>query len=452
MKRLLLLLLPLILSAQVIDTVIPLFDEPREQLLYISEGNKLYVNLDESYRLLVLDCSTFTVRKFISIPTNYPTAAYGLFNWRRNKIYYGFNIRPESIAVIDNRTDSITKWINFNAYLPYSLCYNSKDNKVYTNNGESLAVIDCVTDSIIKIIGQPYYLSWFVLWDSIGNKVYCGSSWTDIVTVVNCANDSVVAIISSGVSTPCDAVYNPLRRKLYVGGEWGQTGAVICTVGDTLIKNFPLHYDEDIPLIYNSLEDKVYWPHGLGICIIDCTTDSIIKKLEYPDAVWDMCLADWSNRLYFVRRISDSTGYYDILNVLDCSNDSVVSQLRFGKRPKIMTYNPNNQRIYVADWQDSALYVIRDEIPGIEEHQTLDAISLTLEIYPNPVKGVLRVRGPFNDKTFKIFDVSGKLVKDEKVTSAQKSKQEMKISLKEINPGVYFLRLGKETKKFLVIK
>ena len=56
----------------------------------------------------------------------------------------------------------------------------------------------------------------------------------------------------------------------------------------------------------------------------------------------------------------------------------------------------------------------------------------------------------------KIFDVSGKLIKEiEILRSAQNDKpsgSEVTISLNGINPGMYFLRLGKETKKFLVIK
>jgi hypothetical protein len=77
------------------------------------------------------------------------------------------------------------------------------------------------------------------------------------------------------------------------------------------------------------------------------------------------------------------------------------------------------------------------------------------EVYPNPAKSVMRVRYPWSAEEqtdIKIFDVSGTLVKEEKVTSAQSHKQEIKISLKGINPGIYFLRLGKDTKKFIVAK
>jgi hypothetical protein len=99
-----------------------------------------------------------------------------------------------------------------------------------------------------------------------------------------------------------------------------------------------------------------------------------------------------------------------------------------------------------------------------EERTTLEAERLMPEIYPNPAKDVIYICfpptfflphqwGEDRRRGIKIFDVSGKLVKvAEKVTSAQSHKQEVRISLKGINPGIYFLKLGKETKKFLVVK
>jgi hypothetical protein len=90
-----------------------------------------------------------------------------------------------------------------------------------------------------------------------------------------------------------------------------------------------------------------------------------------------------------------------------------------------------------------------------------------LEVYPNPAKTVMRVRVPLSvkEKTeLKIYDVSGKLIKEIATPasrfapqsigtrSALRNDSELKISLKGISPGIYFLRVGKETKKFLVVK
>ncbi len=81
--------------------------------------------------------------------------------------------------------------------------------------------------------------------------------------------------------------------------------------------------------------------------------------------------------------------------------------------------------------------------------------SFRLSIFPNPAKNVMHVRYPWfveEQTDIKIFDVSGKLVKEEKVKSAQKHKQEIKISLKGINPGIYFLQFENEIRKFLVVR
>jgi hypothetical protein len=76
-----------------------------------------------------------------------------------------------------------------------------------------------------------------------------------------------------------------------------------------------------------------------------------------------------------------------------------------------------------------------------------------LTIAPNPAKSMILFHCPATVKEIKIFDVSGKIVKVvDNITNAQSHKQEIRISLKGINPGIYFLRLGKETKKFIVTK
>ncbi len=91
---------------------------------------------------------------------------------------------------------------------------------------------------------------------------------------------------------------------------------------------------------------------------------------------------------------------------------------------------------------------------GIEDDILVNNIHSKFEIYPNPSISFFNVRLPkaVNQQELKIFDASGKMVKILDPTSIQKNKQEVRISLKVINPGIYFLRLDKETKKFLVVK
>jgi len=97
-------------------------------------------------------------------------------------------------------------------------------------------------------------------------------------------------------------------------------------------------------------------------------------------------------------------------------------------------------------------------VPGIEEENSkvkMEGAKL-LEVYPNPAKTVIRVRVPWSVKEqtdLKIFDVSGKLIKEIATPASQsRNDREIKITLNGISPGIYFFRLGKETKKFLVVK
>ena len=94
-------------------------------------------------------------------------------------------------------------------------------------------------------------------------------------------------------------------------------------------------------------------------------------------------------------------------------------------------------------------------VTGISEDNskvTLQSAKL-FEVYPNPARSFLAIHLPqsADRQKLKIFDVSGKLEK-EIATPTARNDAMVKISLKGINPGIYFLRLGKETKKFLVVK
>jgi hypothetical protein len=92
---------------------------------------------------------------------------------------------------------------------------------------------------------------------------------------------------------------------------------------------------------------------------------------------------------------------------------------------------------------------------GIEEHSTLNTSSQTFEVYPNPAKAFFVVRCPssVNNQVLKMFDVSGKLVKEIASATPRNDKTaEMRVSLKGMSPGIYFVQAGRETKKLIVTK
>ncbi len=124
--------------------------------------------------------------------------------------------------------------------------------------------------------------------------------------------------------------------------------------------------------------------------------------------------------------------------------------------------------MHVSYVQDNiCLCYAQRESPSIAEKggRSIAESKTRIEIYPNPAKKFLAIRLPlFTDRqTLKIFNASGKLIR--KIASASefasqsigtrfalRNDGQMKISLKGINPGIYFLQIGTELKKFLIIK
>ena len=367
MRRFLILLIPLLLQGQiVIDTTIPLpcLSAP---LLYVPDGNKLYLTNYRDDAFLVLDCETYEIRNVIPIATR--GHIYPAWNWRRNKIYCVFHT-PDSIAVIDATADTLLKWIPFGGVS--HPCYVSTNDQVYAAD-RTINVIDCETDSIIKVFPPyPYEQQGSVSWDSVGNKVYVGADWNnaDLLQAYSCKNDSFLTAIHTHIGGPDVVQFNLHQRKGYFTTGNMPVGpvSVIDCEHDSLIRTYLIYNNNNPPGAWDSLDDKFYvlssYEEPDTLFVIDCVTDSIIKKVLLPYAALKVCWVPWSNHLYIT--IWDYPERY--ITVLDCRNDSIiVPRLEVGSGPTHLAINGTNQRVYVTCYPDSALYVLKDEPQGIPE-------------------------------------------------------------------------------------
>ena len=132
------------------------------------------------------------------------------------------------------------------------------------------------------------------------------------------------------------------------------------------------------------------------------------------------------------------------MTIIDGVTDSVIATISVGEEPQAFVHIPQENRVYVANYSNSTISVIRDEFPGIEEHSTLDAINSMPEIYPNPAKSFFAIHSTASAKApieLKIFDLTGRVVKALRISAP-----EVKINIKGVNPGVYFLQLKNVTK------
>jgi len=256
-------------------------------------------------------------------------------------------------------------------------------------------------ETTITVDTIPYAL----IWNSTNNKVYCANYYSDDVTVIDGTNNSVIITIPVG-DYPRALVWNSANNKVYCANEGSSDVTVIDGANNSVITTIPVEYGP-WALAWNSTNNKVY------------------------------CANDVSNNV----------------TVIDGATDSVITTIAVGDGPHTLCWNSIQNRVYVANELVSSISVLRDVIGLEEERTTLDSKDLTPEIYPNPARDYFAVRLPLSAdcQTLKIFDVSGKVIK-EIATSASQSRNDdvVKVSLKGINPGIYFLRFGKETKKFII--
>ncbi|MEO0093057.1 MAG: T9SS type A sorting domain-containing protein [candidate division WOR-3 bacterium] len=129
-----------------------------------------------------------------------------------------------------------------------------------------------------------------------------------------------------------------------------------------------------------------------------------------------------------------------------------------GFYPSLAKDNEGGLHASYTRFDDNCLLYARRTPNAIEEKVVSLKTEISSVVYPNPAKSVMRVRVPWNyskpkaqSSMLKIFDVSGIMIKEIAVPSARND-QAVEIPLKGIKPGIYFLRLGTQTKKFLVVK
>ena len=387
MKRFLLVLVPLALFAQVeIDTVIRLPTTNLGQAWFIPELNKLYVKGRDQY--FVLDCSTYEVRAQIPRPYSMGLTHYS-WNWRRQKLYITTNPRPDSTLIVDAAADTVIGWSVVSDEDHWDAYVSDLDRR-YKSVGDTLYGFECATDTVVQRILPPlpgYGLS-YTCWDSVGRKLYLplAKFQEPSLAVYDYVADSFRKTIdvSSIPAWALDAlVFDHTHRKAYLGPYQPEMGyvnvGIIDTEHDTLISVLPVQIWSGLytQVVVNERDGKVYLADSDAdpktpdsLWVVDCATDSVLKKVEYMRGVVTQCIrwVPWSNRIYV------SIGGWDsaCIVVLDCNTDSIVARLSLGDSYGAMDIqlDPIRERIFVIRADSNTVHVLRDVGYGVAEPST----------------------------------------------------------------------------------
>jgi DNA-binding beta-propeller fold protein YncE len=369
MTKSLLVLMPLILSAQVqVDTVIQLPTDGLGRGFYIPTLNKLYLTGSEGY--LVLDCSTYQVRTQIPSQTGLTH-----FSWNRlrQKLYITCNPRPDSTLVIDAVDDSVIRWLTV-CWEIHTDAYLSDVDRRYKPAGDTIYEFECAADTVIRRLLFGGHGGTCASWDSASQKLYVGLLRK--LYVYDYIAESLLKVIdvsSIYAEQPDALVFASSYHRAYVAPfqaePWEANVGIIDTERDSLVGSLPVRIWTGLytQVAVDERDGKVYLADNDAdpatpdsLWVVDCATDSVLRKVEYEQRGWGVkCMrwVPWSNRLYLVTADSDSS----LVVVLDCNTDSViVPGLRLGWTPQDIQLDPIRERIFIIGGGHTNVYVLRD--------------------------------------------------------------------------------------------
>jgi dipeptidyl aminopeptidase/acylaminoacyl peptidase len=271
----------------------------------------------------------------------------------------------------------------------------------------------------------------------------------------------VIDVRGVSASQPDDLLFDKACHKAYLAPFQGEPGpanvGIIDTERDTLVGIVPVRIWRGLrsSVAVDERDDKVYLadidPDGKPdtLWVVDCATDSVLRKIEYQQqggGTWLIRWMPWSDRLYFVL----GTGDTSYIRVLDCRTDSFIgTRVTPSSWPiQDIQLDQDGQRIFVVGVDTNNIYVLRDTGYGVAESKPSG---------PRPSSG-LQVRtmsGWFDVRyslaspcrvALSVYDLTGREVK-RLIAEAQSAGQHsvvwncLDLHGNRAAPGVYFLRL-----------
>jgi DNA-binding beta-propeller fold protein YncE len=326
-------------------------------ITYNRTNNKLYLYGDYG-DLAILDATTLNLIKMLCFRRDGDAPPCWLPE--NNKFYVPAIVDTpyfEGFFVLDGETDSITDTVRTGILvLPddiVDITYNQINQRIYFDDFDKcrIRVTDAHTHNIVDsmmTIGQPYLMEW----NPTNNRLYASCTnrnsqyepWYSCLNIFDAATNQILdSTRIRGGDLPYDPypygglLYNPFLNKLYFGARTELI--VIDCSSDSVIKRLGGYFPHRF--LFNRRNNKIYnaTDSSLQLSVIDCVTDSVIKV--FPDrrvpsrwtnghwCVMPMSYDSLNNKIFVFTFSQDSV---ERLTVIDGETDSIIEEYPFTTR------------------------------------------------------------------------------------------------------------------------
>lgn len=404
-----------------------------------------------------------------------------LWNPTGNKAYVG--TWAGLVTVIDGATNEVIANVAVGDY-PLGLCWNSVNNKVYATypNADMLYVIDAVGDTLIKRVTMSGYPRWMTFNPKM-NRVYVDCRTDHAIRVYDGAADTLAAEMRfGGQIIPYKSLWHPAFNRLFCAtyGSYpdADTVYVIDCSADTITERWPTGAHPSA-MCRNPADNLVYVAAQDTVYAFSPSGDSVKARIPVRGEAHDVCAVPYPNKLYV------SSDYGPQLFVIDCSTHTVKDSLTMGTaflvcdtvKAKVyatgwpghvldaradtviktipkdgstidhICWNSVNNRIYWSNFNDTAVYVIRDTSTAIAEQPQQPEFSSVLSVQPNPFSRNTEVIWDSPAKgggAARVFARDGRLVRQARIPAGENRWvwDGRDDSGAPLPPGVYVIEAG----------
>jgi len=193
-------------------------------------------------------------------------------------------------------------------------------------------------------------------WDSIHNKLFVVNQQTNsTVWVINGENNQIIGTIENVGNQAQRIIFNPRVNKVYVGNLSSNDVAVIDAINNSLITRVDVGgsvYD----IAFDVNNNLLCCATANGVAIIDGNNNSLVNLVPVNGNPVGIYYLPATGKIYCLASRYGQNGF---MHVINAATGTVENSVNLLLDPQGFAYNPNNNKIYVANYSSARVSIIR---------------------------------------------------------------------------------------------